>query len=319
MIDFLPTLYNKPVGLKIFTVLLLIAVSLLFSVILGIIIAIPFLDLILLLRLGNLNDFNDHETVAILKYFQVVNQLGIFIIPAIAYAYLENRKPINYLRAGKKPDLLFLLLSILLIVVSIPAINWMVTLNEAMRLPEILKPIEDWMRDSERDASLLTEAFLNVNTISGLLVNLFIIALVAALGEELLFRGVILRILIEWTKNIHSAVIFSAILFSALHLQFFGFFPRMVLGILFGYVYVWSGSIWIPIILHLLFNGITVIGAYLYQLGKIQTDVETLGSTSNDIVIISSFALIPAFLYIIFRFRKRNNSLDYNSETGYSE
>jgi hypothetical protein len=175
------------------------------------------------------------------------------------------------------------------------------------------------MRDSERNANLLTEAFLDVNTVSGLIVNLFIIAVVAAIGEELLFRGVVLRILIEWTKNIHSAVIFSAILFSALHLQFFGFLPRMVLGILFGYVYVWSGSIWIPIVLHLLFNGITVIGAYLYQLGKIQTDVESLGSTSNNIIIISSFALILAFLYLIFRFRKRNYSLDNNSETGYSE
>lgn len=304
MIDFLPTLNDKPVGFKLFTLLLLIAVSLLLSMILGIIILIPFYGFDILKHIEDLNDFGNKSTIQILKYFQVVNQLGVFIFPAIAYAYLENRKPLNYLKADQKPRLKFLVVSTLLIAASVPAINWMVTLNEAMQLPDFLKAIEDWMRESEQNANRLTEAFLNVDSLNGLITNLFIIALLAAVGEELLFRGVVLRIFIQWTKNIHLAVIISSILFSALHMQFFGFLPRMVLGILFGYVFIWSGSIWIPILLHFLFNGFTVIGAYLFQNGMIQTDVEALGSTENNIIIISSFIFTLLFLLIIFRIRQ---------------
>lgn len=319
MIDFFPALQDKPTWIKAFTLLLLIAVSLLLSIIIGLIIAIPFFGFDSIMHLSEMNDFSNPENIHFLKYFQVVNQFGIFIIPAIAYAYLETRKPFNYLRANQKPSLAFLLFSILLIVASIPVINWMVTVNETMQLPDFLQPLENWMRESEQNANLLTEAFLNVNTINGLIVNLFIIALVAAIGEELLFRGVILRLLIQWTKNIHWAVIISSILFSALHMQFFGFLPRMVLGILFGYIFIWSGSIWIPIILHFLFNGFTVIGAYLFQMGKIQTDVESLGSTNDFLIIASSFLLTLVFLVILFRIRKIPESQEYNSANSNQE
>lgn len=296
MVDFLPTLFDKPVWMRIFTLLLLIAVSLLLSAVIGIIIGIPIFGFEIITQLSELNDFNNSETISILKYFQVINQIGVFVLPAIAFAYLETRKPSDYLKANQKPSFVFLFFAILLIIASIPATNWMVVINESMKLPEFLKSIEDWMRDSERNANQLTEAFLNVNTVGGLIVNIFIIALVAAVGEELLFRGIILRLLIEWTKNIHWGVILSSILFSALHMQFFGFLPRMTLGILFGYIFIWSGTIWIPIILHFLFNGLTVVGAYLYNTGKIQTDVESLGSTNNVLIILLSFLFTLAIL-----------------------
>lgn len=305
MVDFLPTLFDKPVWMRIFTLLLLIAVSLLLSAVIGIIIGIPIFGFEIITQLSELNDFNNSETISILKYFQVINQIGVFVLPAIAFAYLETRKPSDYLKANQKPSFVFLFFAILLIIASIPATNWMVVINESMKLPEFLKSIEDWMRDSERNANQLTEAFLNVNTVGGLIVNIFIIALVAAVGEELLFRGIILRLLIEWTKNIHWGVILSSILFSALHMQFFGFLPRMTLGILFGYIFIWSGTIWIPIILHFLFNGLTVVGAYLYNTGKIQTDVESLGSTNNVLIILLSFLFTLAILYTLYRIRKK--------------
>jgi membrane protease YdiL (CAAX protease family) len=301
MFDFLPHLKEKPILIKGLVLILLIAVSLLFSMVLGIVIAIPFFGTGILEHFNELNDYSNEFTIQFLKYFQVINQIGVFILPAILYAYLENRKPAAYLKLNSRPKFAHLLIASILIIASIPAINWLVEINEGMRLPEIFKGLENWMRDSENKTNQLTEAFLNVTSPGGLLINMIIIALLAAVGEELLFRGVVLQLFVDWFKNRHLAVILSAILFSALHIQFFGFLPRMFLGILFGYIFIWSGSLWIPIVLHFIFNGITVVAVYLYHKGLIQTDVDSFGVTDNALLILSSFLLIALLLYAIYR------------------
>lgn len=304
MFDFLPNLKEKPVVIKGLILILLIAVSLLLTMVLGLVLALPFFGLDILQLFEEMNDYSNQATVHILKYFQVVNQIGFFILPAICYAYLENRKPASYLKLNAKINPAYFIAATILIVVSIPAINWLVEINEGMKLPGIFKGLEDWMRDSENKTNELTEAFLNVTTPVGLIVNLIIIALLAAIGEELLFRGVILQLFVEWFKNIHIAILVSAILFSALHLQFYGFLPRMVLGILFGYIFIWSGSLWLPIVLHFLFNGITVVAAYLFHKGQIQTDIESFGVSDNVILVISSFLLTIGLLFVIYRMGK---------------
>ncbi|MCD4683154.1 MAG: CPBP family intramembrane metalloprotease [Bacteroidales bacterium] len=304
MFEFLPNLDGKPFFLKISILILVIAVSLVLTSILGLLIALPFFGTGILENFNELNNAGNEFTIRFLKYFQVVNQLGVFIIPVLFYAYLEKRKIGNYLKVDKRPGLVYLVLSSILIISSIPAINWMVVLNEQMGLPEFMKGLEGWMRESEDKANKFTEAFLEVDTISGLIVNLFIIAMLAALGEELLFRGVVLQLFYEGLKNSHLAVFISAILFSALHLQFYGFLPRTVLGILFGYIFIWTGSLWIPIILHFLFNGITVVAAYLYNTGHISTDIESFGTTDNNIIIIGSFIISIILLFAIYRIRK---------------
>ena len=301
MFEFLPYLKNKPYRIRGLVLILLIAVSLLLTMVLGIVLALPFFGISIFEQFNTLNDYSSKTTIHFLKYFQVINQIGFFILPAIFYAYLVNRNPVNYLKLNTKINVAYFFVAAILIVVSIPAINWLVEINEGMKLPGILKGVENWMRDSENKTIELTEAFLNVTTPVGLFVNLIIIALLAAVGEELLFRGVILQLFIEWFKNKHLAIIVSAVLFSALHLQFYGFFPRMVLGILFGYIFIWSGSLWLPILLHFIFNGITVVAVYLYNIGYIQTDVESFGVSDSALVVISSFVLIVLLLFVMFR------------------
>jgi len=301
MFEFLPYLKNKPYRIRGLVLILLIAVSLLLTMVLGIVLALPFFGISIFEQFNTLNDYSSKTTIHFLKYFQVINQIGFFILPAIFYAYLVNRNPVNYLKLNTKINVAYFFVAAILIVVSIPAINWLVEINEGMKLPGILKGVENWMRDSENKTIELTEAFLNVTTPVGLFVNLIIIALLAAVGEELLFRGVILQLFIEWFKNKHLAIIVSAVLFSALHLQFYGFLPRMVLGILFGYIFIWSGSLWLPILLHFIFNGITVVAVYLYNIGYIQTDVESFGVSDSVLVVISSFVLIVLLLFVMFR------------------
>jgi len=303
MIEFIPQIEDKPFVIKILILLLIIAVSLLFSTIFGLLLALPFFGLNELLNAGNLTQPVDQQSVYMLKYFQVVNQLGVFIVPAFIYAYLENRKPARYLDLDKRPKPGLLFLSVILILASLPAISWMVEINEQMSLPDFLKGIENWMRSSENQTNRLTELFLDVNTFTGLIINLVIIALLASLGEELLFRGVVLRILYNGIRNVHVAVIVSSILFSALHMQFYGFLPRMVLGIIFGYLFLWTGSLWIPIILHFMFNAITVVAVFLYNRGIISTDVENLGASDSSFIIVGSFIFSILLLMFINRMR----------------
>jgi membrane protease YdiL (CAAX protease family) len=304
MFEFLPYFKDKPFLVKIAGLILLIAVSLVIMMVIGVLVAIPFFGVGILESFNSVNDFNNPQTIRFLKYFQVINQIGFFILPAIIYAYLENRNVKSYLNIDKQPGFFRLIIAVFLIVAAIPAINWLVGINEQMHLPVFMKSVEDWMRESEDKTNELTEAFLNVHTISGLLVNIFIIAFLAAVGEEFLFRGVILKLFFEWLKNPHFAVLISSILFSALHMQFFGFLPRTVLGILFGYIYLWTGSLWIPVILHFVFNGITVVAAFLYQKGIISTDIDALGTTNNIYVISASIILTIVFLLIIYKKRR---------------
>jgi hypothetical protein len=131
------------------------------------------------------------------------------------------------------------------------------------------------------------------------------IAFLAALGEELLFRGALLKMIYLSVKNVHVAVWISAFIFSAFHLQFYGFVPRMVLGLLFGYLFVWSGSLWIPIVLHFIFNGISVIAAFLYQHGIIDVDVEALGTTQNSLLILLSGIASLMLFGMIYKFKNK--------------
>ncbi len=303
MIELLPKLSEKTVWFKFGTLLLLIAVSLVLLMAIGFLIAIPLFGIDLISDYTAIGDLSNPSVIEFLKFFQVINQIGVFVLPAIAFAYLEQRNVGNYLMIKQKPPFIPVLISILLIMAAIPAINWMVSINEQMQFPSFMKNIEAWMRDSEDNANLLTQAFLNVDTVGGLIINLFIIAFLAAVGEEFLFRGVVLRILFDWLKNPHLAVLLSSILFSALHLQFFGFLPRTALGVLFGYIFLWTGSLWVPVILHFVFNGTTVVVAYLYQKGLISTDIESFGATGNAWIISASFILTLILMGVIYNKR----------------
>lgn len=297
----LPTLESKSFLSKLGTLLVLIAVSFVVCNVIGILIALPFFGLDVLYNFDQPQDYSDPGTIPFLKYLQVVSQLGVFILPALLYAYLYNRKPIHYLRLKTRIHPYQLFLAALVIVVSIPFVNFLVSWNEQMTFPGFLAGIEDWMRNMESQAAKMTEAFLKVESIYGLIVNLFIIAFLAAIGEELLFRGVILKMLNESLQNIHLAVLISAIIFSAFHAQFYGFVPRMVLGVFFGYILVWTGSLWVPILLHMFFNGVSVVVAYLYEIDKITTNYEEFGEAASPWIVTLSALFSASLMWLIYR------------------
>ena len=241
---------------------------------------------------------NDPHVVAFMKFMQVMQSLGLFVIPPLIFSLIYHREVVNYLKLKFNFSVLSALLMVLIMISALPAINWLGELNGQLKLPAALVGIETWMKTMESEAEQLTKSFLVMPSISILVLNLIMIAIIPAIGEELLFRGALQSIFSELTKNKHLGIWISAILFSAMHLQFYGFFPRMLLGVLLGYTVVWTGSLWIPILGHFVNNGTAVIVSYLEQRGKISAEVETIGSTPDAMLwVVMSFCLVAGLLF----------------------
>jgi membrane protease YdiL (CAAX protease family) len=100
----------------------------------------------------------------------------------------------------------------------------------------------------------------------------------AALGEEIFFRGVLQSLFERYLGNSHAAIWIAAAIFSFIHFQFYGFFPRLLLGAFFGYLYVWFRTIWVPIVAHFFNNGWTLTMHYMYQQKQIDIDPEQMGT-----------------------------------------
>jgi membrane protease YdiL (CAAX protease family) len=258
--------------------------------------------------LGNpyvLNDMEQPGVLPAMKFIQVASALGMFVLPALLLARLVSFSPLSYLRLNTWPGLYWCLLGISLAVVASPLINLFGELNSRMVFPEALSGLGHWMRDKEDEAAKLTKAFMHVDGIGGLLIDLFIIAFLAAVGEELLFRGALQRLLKDWTRNSHLAIWVTAVVFSAVHVQFFGFLPRVLLGALFGYLFAWSGSLWVPILGHFTNNACGVIIYFLIDHNRIPSQADTIGSSREDVIyILTSLIVSSALVFLAYRMRK---------------
>ncbi len=286
------------VKLTVFIILILASTFLVFFV--GILIAMPFFGTDVLHILSEAGNLNSEQDIYIMKYFQLVSQFGVFIIPSLLFTLLITPHFFSYLKLNKAPGMISVMATFLLIFTILPGINWLVQINEILSLPTWLHVVEDWMKESETEAARLTEAFLKTDSVTGLLFNLFMIGVLASIGEELLFRGILIKLLNQWVNNIHVAVIISAILFSMFHLQFFGFLPRTMLGIIFGYLFVWSGSLWLPIFAHFINNSSAVLVYYFYHKGDYETPVEEFGTTENSLLFATSILISVSLMFLIY-------------------
>ena len=240
------------------------------------------------------------EAIGFVKFFQLINQIGIFILPVGAYSLFVSTSAGNYLKLDHKPTAVSLLIVGLMVYSILPFLNYLAEFNQNIVLPDAFWGVEQWMKEKELQAAHLTEIFLKTDSIGGLSINLFIVALIPAIGEELLFRGVLLRLLKEMTKSMHLAVIISALLFSAIHLQFYGFLPRFLLGLILGYSFVFTRNLWVPIFLHFVNNASSVIIYYLHYNGFIKISMENFGASPNPVFIIGSL-LATLWLMIMLR------------------
>jgi len=286
---------------KLMLLLGLILICTLFTAFSGLLIGKLFLGVDLATLGVYISEPKTDEAIAFIKFYQLLNQLGTFIIPALLFGFLVSEKPTDYLRLNERPRTLVLSISFLLIFTILPFVNYLEEINRSLQLPELLNELEYWIKDKEDKAAHLTEVIVRTNSVQGLILNLFIVALVPAIGEELLFRGVLLKLIKDITHNVHWAVIISAILFSAFHLQFYGFLPRFALGLMLGYLFVITNNLWVPIFIHFINNAAAVIVFNLHHNGYIKISMEDFGSMSNPVYIIGSFLITLWLISVIYK------------------
>jgi membrane protease YdiL (CAAX protease family) len=270
---------------------------------LGLLLAGPLFGIGIKDIISSLSDFSNVKTIMLLQYFQVIQSFGLFIFPALLAGWFFERSSLRYLSLRKPSRWLVFVVTLALMFAFLPFLNWTVSLNESMQLPGFLKGIEDWMKTAEEEAAKLTEAFMIMPTFGAFMFNMFMIAVLPAIGEEFMFRGLLQRLLKEWLGSVHMAIIISAFFFSAMHMQFYGFFPRMMLGIIFGYMFYWSGSLWVPVWAHFINNGAAVTFAFLARRGIVGGDYENFGATDNVYLIVLSGISLLVLLWFIYRLK----------------
>lgn len=245
-----------------------------------------------------INNLGDPNIIEGMKLIQLFSALGLFVVPPLAYGRITAKQPLQKLGLSSFQKSLNYLFVLVLMVVLTPFLSWVIDVNANMVLPDFMSGIEQWMRDSERNAEQATKVFLTFNGIGSLLYILLIVAVIPAIGEELLFRGVLQKIFINWSKNAHIGIWISAILFSALHMQFFGFFPRLLLGVLFGYIFYWSKSLWVPILGHFINNGVVVVVSYFYPESFNDTEA-VFGEEETSILFYAGSFIVSAIVFFM--------------------
>ena len=242
--------------------------------------------------------------VTALKWIQLSQTIALFLVPSSLVAYLVSKSPIKWLKLDTRPELKSALWAIGIMWVALPAINLLAHLNQQMVLPTWLSGVEEWMKSKEAEAEWLTKQFMSATTIGGLLVNLFLMAVLPALSEEITFRGVLQRLLSPKNSslNSHLSIWLTAIIFSAIHMQFYGFIPRMLLGALFGYMFVWTGSLWVPMLMHFVNNGMAVLLYYIANRAAWDMDkVDAVGTGNTLWMGVVSLVLTIVGIYMFRR------------------
>ncbi len=287
--------YNIPVWNKIFFAFYISIACLLIFFFIALFLAVIFYDVSFAEAKRFIISGLDFDNTGVIRLFQIFQTIGAFIIPAFILAYIFHPNYTEYLKMNKKPAVISICLSVLSVLIFIPAINLLADFNSGIDLPDFMGKLENKIVDLESDAGSLMESFLSVQTIKGYIANIIMIAILPAVGEELLFRGIFQRLFIEWTKNTHIGIFISAFLFSFIHMQFFGFLPRLLLGVYFGYLFVWSRTIWLPVIAHFVNNAFAVSYYYFSGYNMEKSGIDQLAGSKGDFI----FPVISFLVFII--------------------
>lgn len=240
----------------------------------------------------------------------LIQSCFIFLIPALLCAYLFQENACEYLKINRKIDFKLLLLSILLVIAIQPLISFTGYLNSTFTLPESMAGIEAQMKTWEEMARITTEKLLITDSIPILLLNLFVIAIMAGVTEEFFFRGSLQQIIRKICSNRHVAVWVTAFIFSAIHFQFYGFIPRLILGAMLGYIFVWSGNLWISVIVHAINNAMSVLIFHFYHGTEIYEKAENIGAGDNWWIAVISIIISGIIVFFLSKEYSENKIED---------
>lgn len=251
-------------------------------------------------------DYNKPGAVDMIRALQVVQFISLFLIPCFICAYLFSTDRKKYLGLKAPSEKGYWLAAFALLILALPFTNLLGELNKHVSFP---KNIEKWMQKSEEDAAKAIKALLSKHSIKDLLLNIFFIAGLAAIGEELLFRGMLQRLIAKIFKSPWVGIIISAIIFSAIHMEFYGFLPRFALGILLGAIYWYSGSLYAAMLAHFIYDSFVIVVAWF--LPETLDEKGTAGINFTTIAATGAIGLF--FVILIMAWMKRRSVQSFES------
>lgn len=233
----------------------------------------------------------------LMRSTQFLSATFTFLAPALVASYLFSDSPKRYLSIERIKDVRVWLLTLAGLTLFSPIINVVSLMNRAISLPEFMRPVELWMVEQEAMAERLTNMMIGDGGFGSIMANLIVMALTAAITEEFLFRGALQRILERYCSNIHMVIWLAAVIFSAIHLQFYGFIPRVLLGAYFGYLLYWSKSIWLPVFAHFINNSMAILAMSLADLKSNSYITGEIAPEETISYSILALACIPLFIH----------------------
>ena len=231
----------------------------------------------------------------------------MFFMPSVTLLVWSGKKPISYLGLQNVKRALDLsLLAVVILFASMPFISLITQLNQQLILPERLSGLETWMQNLERNAQETTNLLLSGTSIWDYLGNLLFVGVFAAVAEEFFFRGVMQQLLVKLFKNKHVGVWMAAFIFSLMHLQFYGFLPRVILGVLLGYLFVYSNNLWIPILIHFLNNALVVTFNFFFKENATYQYIENLPITYEFLIVGLISLGLSVYLFRLYQTKAYN-------------
>lgn len=253
-------------------------------------------ELIILLVFGTPNMLEASDPVMAIRISQTLTTIGAFLIPALLFSYCQDRMWFNYNAANRKPPYSMTNIVLILSITLLPVVGVLSAFNQNIMPQE--GTVAEFMRNMEENANHILELVTSQRSTWDLVSNLLIFAVLAGICEEFFFQGALQPLMMKWTNNPHIGILITALIFSALHFQFYGFIPRFLLGVYLGYLFFWSRSLWLPILAHMLHNALSILIDYTLQGRGIDTDnmqfTDVHGSipTAITCTIVSAMAIV---------------------------
>lgn len=240
------------------------------------------------------------DPTAVMRISIVLQDVLVFILPPVATAVIMTRLPARFLDIDTTPHIRQLILALAALFAAFPLLNCIVAWNESIHFPEQYAQLEAQLRALEDTAGNTFDSILSSPSIPSLILSLLIVGVLAGLSEELLFRGALQKLLMLMRINPHISIWLAAFVFSAVHFQFFGFVPRMILGAYFGYLVWWTRCLWIPVIVHAANNSIVVVSKYFEARSGTVTSLDSIGAdpsaSATSFVTVALSIALTAFI-----------------------
>ena len=296
------------------TLIILMGTSYLIITFLGLLLAMPFFSIswqeLQHIIEGGMDEINN----GLLYYLQAIQTTGLFLVPALIARTILFDQSRKYFPERYSGNVLTGFLVLLTLLISAPVLQWIIKWNIEIKLPDALKQLETTLRTMEEERIQVAERLMAGRNWHIFFIDIVVISILPALGEEFFFRGTLQRILANWFRNMHLGIFITAICFSASHFQFYGFFPRLLLGIYFGYLYYWSRNIWIPALAHFLNNTIAISLSFLVTepVRGISGLFSWLGNTSV-MILIPSIVISTMLIVLTYRILSKDS---FNKNSG---